>query len=132
MPCASMNRSFLFVLVCLSIWSCSRDLPPAEVVKKYEDDVSHGNGSGAKDLLTAEQAKGAHDLFSAVAAEARNRREEGVVTEQRSTQMTGGSARVIAVYVMQDQVKRTYTWELVREHDRWRISTWAIEVSAGK
>src|SRR5215470_12866237 len=91
----SMKIIAILMLLSLSLPACSRDLSPAEVVKEYEDDVRDGNGSGAKDLLTKSEAQSSHDLFSDVSVEARNRIEEGVLSEKRTAQLKGNSATVI-------------------------------------
>ena len=125
-----MSRwSFALLLACFVTSGCHRrDLSPLETVKEYEDDIRHGNVGGAKGLLTAERGKELNDLALSVLAEEHNRQEEGVVSERRSAEMTGTSAKVIAVYGMKNRVRRTYTWELVREQGRWRINGWEVEL----
>jgi hypothetical protein len=128
-----MSRwSFVLVAACLGVSGCrAPDLSPADVVKEYEGDVSRGKVGQARALLTVQQAKEANSLFMDIKAEEHNRRVEGVVSEQRSTQTTGVSARVVAIYLMKDSLRRTYTWELVREEGRWRINGWEVEVAGG-
>lgn len=122
----------VLVVACLGASAChGRDLSPEETVKAYEDYVTHGDAGGAKALLTAERAKEASELFLAVRAEEHNREREGVVSEHRLTETTGATPRVISVYVMKDRLRRTYTWELVREGGRWRIGSWDVEVAGG-
>jgi len=125
-----MNRWILvFVAACLGVSGCRRDPPPEETVKEFEEDVGHGKAGQARALLTAQQAQDADTLFMGVRAEEHNRLAEGIVSEHRSTETTGVSARVKAVYVMKDNVRRIYTWELLRDQGRWRISSWEAEVS---
>jgi hypothetical protein len=125
--------SHLLVAACLGVSGCrAPDLSPADTVKGYEDDVSRGEAGRARALLTVQQAKEADTLFRSVLAEEHNRRNEGVVSEQRSTEMTGESAHVVAVYVMKDGIRRTYTWELLREEGRWRVNNWEAEVEGGR
>ena len=125
-----MNRwSLVFVTACLGVSGCRQDHSPAETVKDYEEDVGRGNAGEAKALLTAQQAQDADTLFMGVRAEEHNRLAEGIVSEQRSTKTTGVSARVKAVYVMKNNYRRIYTWELLRDQGHWRINSWEAEVS---
>ena len=128
-----MNRWVpVLAATCLGVSGCRvADLSPAETVKEYEDDVSRGKAGQAKSLLTAKEAGNANTLFADVRAEEHNRLKEGIASEQRSTETTGVSARVVVVYLMKDSLRRTYTWELVREEGSWRINNWEVEVAGG-
>src|SRR6476646_7422948 len=99
-----MNRwSLVLVAACLGVSGCrARDLSPEETVKEYEEDVGHGNAGQARALLTAKQATDADTLFMGVWAEEHKRLDVGFITERRSTETTGASTRVRAVYVMKD------------------------------
>jgi len=128
-----VNRfSYLLAVLCFGISGCrSPDRSPQETVKECEDDIGHARVAQARSLLTTQQAKDANTLFMGVMAEEHNRIREGIVSERRSTETTAESSRVVAVYEMRDGLRRTYTWELMREEGRWRINGWEAEVSGG-
>jgi hypothetical protein len=116
----------------LSALACREpDLPPTEIVSNYEKNVHEGAPLPAKAMLSSKQLSSADTLFVDVLAEEHNRQEEGVASSRRLSSMSGTAAKVVDVYMLRDQVKKTYTWDLVREGNRWKIDGWSVEAAAG-
>ena len=97
----------------------------------YENDVRESAPIQAKARLSTRALNNGDTMFFDVMAEDHMRQEEGVFGKRSAASTMGSTASVVEVFLLQDHVKKTYTWELVREGDRWRIDGWTVEAAAG-
>ena len=122
---------FAVVACALVVGGCGiPDRTPEETAQALEEAGQDRDFGKFRALFSEAKVAEAQEAFLETVAEQQNRTVEGVNSRKATSAVSGLSSTVTIVYDMRDGVRRTYEWELVRERDRWRASSWSVAVDS--